>query len=124
MPAVPRSPTDPFAPFVSGRDYGLLSLQSQFTTELGVSLVGLANLVDGTAVVIPTATLRPTGALEVAASAQVPARFGGAGGEFSPRRRDLVTRIPPAIEGAAPETLDFSGLVPSATVFLWTRVNF
>jgi hypothetical protein len=117
--------SDPFAPFVSGRDYALLSVNAQFTSVLGAGLTGLANVQDGTGVTIGTLTVRPTGALEVAASAQVPMRLGGGPGEFSPSDKSLVTEIPPLIEGLGdPASIDFSGMVPAATLSLWTRLAF
>jgi hypothetical protein len=67
-------------------------------------------------------TLHPTGALEVAATAQVPYRAWGRGGEFKPVDGQLLYSVPGA--GFGNISADLSGLVPDATVILWTRANF
>jgi hypothetical protein len=109
--------TDPFAPFVLARDYLLVSVVAQVTADLTVTLPVLQNLDDGSAVAIPTVSFAATDWLELWASAQVPFATWGGGGELKPRRGDLVI-------DAGTSRVDLSGLVPTATITLWTRASF
>ena len=106
---------DPFAPFLSGRDYVLTTARLGLHPQLSVSATWLQNLGDGTAVVVPGANWALPQQFDLSLTAQVPARTWGDGGEFSPNADDLVLSVP----GVA--TADLSGLVPDATVVLWTR---
>ncbi|GMV38295.1 MAG: hypothetical protein AMXMBFR64_00110 [Myxococcales bacterium] len=108
---------DPFAPALRGTDYALLSMMLAAIPELSVSALWLQNLGDGTGLVVPTVTALPTGWLEVALAAQVPFQLWGDGGELSPSDDVLLISL-----GAA--RVDLSGLVPAATLSLWTRVHF
>jgi len=108
---------DPFAPFTLARDYVLVSLTAQVTTDLSVTLPVLQNLDDGSAVAIPTVSYAVTGWLELWASAQLPFATWGGGGELKPRAGDLV--VSDGLHRA-----DLSGLVPTATITLWTRASF
>jgi hypothetical protein len=113
--------SDPFAPVLSGRDYLLISAMVGVSRDVSVSIAGLQNLGDGTGLLLPTVATSPTGWLEVSASAQIPVRTWGDGRELSPRDEDLQM----SVEGpTGPITVDFSGLVPSAAITLWTRANF
>jgi hypothetical protein len=108
---------DPFAPFTLARDYLLVSVVAQVTTDLSATLPVLQNVDDGSAVAIPTLSFAATDWLELWASAQVPFTTWGHGGELKPRRADLVF-------AAGPARVDLSGLVPTATITLWTRASF
>jgi len=108
---------DPFAPFTLARDYLLVSVVVQVTTDLSVTLPVLQNLDDGSAVAIPTVSFAATDWLELWASAQVPFATWGGGGELKPRRGDLIVQ-------AGPSRVDLAGLVPTATITLWTRASF
>jgi hypothetical protein len=110
---------DPFAPFFSGTDYGLLVANLAITRDVTVSNAWLQNLGDGSAVLIPSATVRPTGRIDVSLTGQIPAQLWGDGGEFHPNDADLVLTVPDT-----DLSVDLSGLVPDATVFLWTRYSF
>jgi hypothetical protein len=117
LPA-PAEP-DPFAPFVTGHDYGLLVASLGLTPDVSVSAAALQNLGDGSGFAFPTVTVRPTGAVEVSLSAQLPYALDADGGELRPDDDDLVLR------GLVPgRPIDLSGLVPEATAILWSRVNF
>lgn len=113
--------TDPFAPFLLGTDYALAQVTLMATTELSFSAVGLQNVRDGTGVAVPVVTVRPTGALEVSATAQVPYRIWGDGGEFKPNEYQTTYRVPGA---NGYYDADLSGLVPAATFTVYTRANF
>lgn len=119
----PEPERDRFAPFTSGRDYGLLGATLGFTPELSASLTALQNLNDGSGFAISTATYAALDWLELAVSAQVPYSLWGGGGEFNPRPADLHFDVP----GSAPGerfAVDLNGLVPDATVTLWSRASF
>lgn len=104
---------DPFAPFVLGRDYGLLGATLGILPELSASAFALQNLNDGSGAGIVTTSWAALDWLELAASAQLPYQLWGDGGELRPRPEDLVFNA-----------VDFSGLVPDATVTVWTRASF
>lgn len=113
---------DPFAPFLKGRDYTVTSVSVGITPEVSASALWVQNLGDGSGLVVPVVTTTPTGWLEVSATAQLPVVLWGEGGELSPNPEDLRLAIPDG--DGAPMTVDLSGLVPAATLILWTRVNF
>ena len=115
------SKADPFAPFTVGRDYGLVGLSLGLLTELSASATALLNLDDGTAIFIPALSWAARDWLDVSASASVPAALWGHGGEFKPRAKDLRVTFPAPGGGLS---ADFSGLVPAATLTLWTRASF
>ena len=112
---------DAFAPFFAGRDYGILSVLMGVTQDVSVSGAMLQNLNDGTGFGVPTVSVRPWRSLEVSLSGQIPYRLWGDGGEFSPRDDDLVLSAPGS---KPPLELDLSGLLPDATLILWTRASF
>ena len=112
-----------FGPMLTGAHYGLLSASLGVVPELSLQGAWLQNFSDGSAFVLTTVSVRPTGWLDVSLSAQLPARVWGDGGEFSPKDEDLIFEQE-VLPGSVPITADFSGLVPSATVILWTRANF
>ena len=108
---------DPFAPFVAGRDYFLLGGSLVVEPELTMTFSLLQNLGDGSGFVVPTIIYNLFDWLDVAFSAQVPYTLWGDGGELAPSDDDLTF-------AAGPITADLSGLVPDATVTLWTRASF
>ncbi len=121
LPFVAAKP-DPFAPVTVARDYLMAGTTIGFFAELSATLAWLQNLNDGTALVVPTVTYNVLDWLDVAASAQLPFSLWGNGGEFNPRRDDLLFELQPP--GAPdPLTADLSGLVPEAMITVWTRVS-
>jgi hypothetical protein len=108
---------DPFAPFLSGTDYGLLSVNLAATRDVGISTAWLQNLGDGSGLLLPSISYRAPAQIDVSLSAQIPVATWGHG-EFKPADEDLLLAVPGA---SAP--VDFSGLVPDASLFLWTRFN-
>ncbi len=115
---------DPFAPFFSAQNYGLVSVNAVLTTEFSLSTAMLQNFDDGTGTLIPTLTLSPFGSTQIALSGQIPYKFWGEGGEFKPNPADLALSMPsPLVVGEAID-VDLSGLVPDATLTLWTRTSF
>jgi hypothetical protein len=117
----PTAKPDPFAPFTVGRDYLMLGATLGVSPELSVSLTGLQNLNDGTALVIPVVSWAVTDWLDVAASGSVPAVVFGQGGELHPRPKDLTVTVPTP---SGPRTANFAGLVPATTLTAWTRFSF
>lgn len=115
--------TDPFAPVFVGRDYGMLLTQLVVDDHWSGNAAWVQNLGDGTGLAVPTVSYKPAGWSEISLSAQVPYRAWGDGGEFRPSDEDLVLSVP-AVTGAEPIGVDLSGLVPDATVILWTRASF
>lgn len=113
---------DPAAPFFLGQHYTLLVVSAGITRDTSFSLASFQNLEDGTGFAVPTVGVVPNGWWEVSLSAQLPYRLAGPG-EFSPADEDLVLSVEP-FPGADPLTADFSGLVPDATLILWTRASF
>ncbi len=111
-------PRDPFAPFLTGSDYGFASASLALSQELSITATALQNLGDGTGVALPMVAYYPTGWLELSAMAQVPYSLWGDGGELRPRPEDL------AFEGPGGLEVDFSGLVPTMSLILWTRASF
>jgi hypothetical protein len=112
---------DPFAPFFGGRDYAMLMLQQGVTPDLALNALAVQNLGDGSALVVPTVSWSATGWLEVSVAAQIPFSSGGGGGELHRRPGSLVLTAPTAV---GPVSVDMSGLVPSATFIVWSRVSF
>jgi hypothetical protein len=90
--------------------------------ELSTSVAGLQNLNDGSGVLVPTVSYNMLDWLDVAVSAQVPYALDSDGGELKPRPEDLRLEIelPPDRKLSA----DLSGLIPAATLTLWTRASF
>jgi hypothetical protein len=114
---------DPFAPFTSGRDYGLLGASVTIGPELSASVSMLQNLNDGSGTAIPTVNYAVLDWLQVAASAQVPYALWGRGGEFKPRAEAL--QLPFVDPGSGQRVaVDLTGLVPAATLTFWTRASF
>ncbi len=116
LPEPPKR--DPFAPIFRGRHYAMAGAQLAVTPDTSVSALYVQNLGDGTAFLVPTA-MTHFSRLELAASAQVPLTIFGEGGELDPSDEALKVAL---IEGGP--TIDFSGLVPAATLTFWTRVSF
>lgn len=114
---------DPFAPVFTGRDYLLAMVAAGITPTVSASALMLQNLGDGSALVVPSLSWAPRGWLELSATAQVPVRTWGDGGELAPGDDQLVQEI--TVNPAAPPlTLDLSGLAPDATLIAWTRLSF
>lgn len=114
--------SDTFQSPLSGKHYVLLNLSLGFIPELALGLVDLHNLGDGTGVFVPTLSARPTGWLSLSASAQVPYRLWGDGGEFKPASETTTLTVEPVPGNVL--TADLGGLVPEASVSIWTRANF
>lgn len=123
LPFFEAGATDPYLSVFGGRDYGLLTTRVSFSREWAISALAVQNLGDGTGMAVPTASFFPAGWSEISLAAQVPYKAWGEGGEFLPRRRDLVLRTleSPLLPVAK---VDFGGLLPKATVILWTRASF
>ncbi len=117
----PQPEADPFAPFFRGRDYAMLMLLQNLTPDLALSALAIQNLGDGSALVVPTLSWAVTDRLEVAVTAQVPFSTWGTGGELRPRHDDLILTEQTPV---GPVSVDMRGLVPSATLIVWSRVNF
>ncbi len=113
---------DPFAPLLARQNYLLISAGQRFAPEVSVSVAALQSLDDGTGMLLPSLTVVPLGWLEISASAQIPFQLWGNGGEFRPGEDDLVVEAD--LGGGNVLTADLSGLVPDATLTLWTRINF
>ena len=111
----------PFAPVFRGRDYGMASVMAGLTRDVSLSTLWIQNLDDGTAYVVPSLFTLPTGSMEISLAAQIPIAFSG-GGEFKPAPRQLRVNLPTA-DGSVTR-VDLAGLVPDATLILWTRLNF
>lgn len=114
---------DPFAPFFAAQNYGLVSMNLVISEEVSITGAALQNFDDGTGFAIPTVTVSPYRSLQFSLSGQVPYKAWGEGGEFKPRDEDLALEIPIAPD-AEPVSVDLSGLVPDATVILWSRASF
>ena len=122
LPLAPGSSTrDPFAPFVSGRDYLIAGSSLMFLPELSASLAWLQNLNDGTGLLVPTVTYNVVDWLDLALSAQVPYAVNH-GGELKPSRRSLRLTVPAPSGDTL--TADLSGLVPDTTLTVWSRASF
>lgn len=113
---------DPFAPLLGGTHYALAAVSLGIDLDTSASLFWLQNLGDGTALVVPTLAYTALDWLQVSLSAQIPLDLGGDGGELSPADDDL--RVEAALGGPDPVTLDFSGLVPAASLTAWARASF
>lgn len=111
---------DPFAPFVLGRDYLIAGASLTILVELMSTVSLVQNLNDGTGLLVPTVTYNALPWLDLSLSAQVPFAWNH-GGEFKPSRRQLRLQVDTP---DGPLTADFSGLVPDATVTLWSRASF
>jgi hypothetical protein len=113
------SEPDPFAPFLTGRDYGLGVVRLGLHPNVDIGASWLQALDDGTAVAIPNASWRLPAQFDVSLTAQIPLKAWGDGGELAPREADLRLDVPGTDLSA-----DLSGLVPDATVIVWTRKTF
>jgi hypothetical protein len=114
--------TNRFAPALGRRDYLLLSANLGIVQELSVGFAAMQNLNDGTGFMLPTVSVRPLGWLDISASAQIPYRLWGTGGEFKPADGDLIIEADLGIFGT--RSADLSGLLPDATITIWTRASF
>lgn len=97
-----------------GRHYLDGAVRLGLSRDVNVQAAALANLEDGTAVLIPGASVNASDRAVVSVSAQIPV---GSGGEFRPAASDLTYTL-----GTA--SVDLSGLVPDATVTGWIRYSF
>ena len=77
---------------------------------------------DGTAFAVPTLSLATAGNIDLSLAGQIPLSLTGDGDEFSPADEDLVVALPAEDGGLV--SADLSGIVPAATLILWTRFNF
>ena len=111
-----------FAPAFSGRDYLMVAVSAGFTPDVSGSAFWLQNLNDGTAYVVPSVSVVLGDRVDLSVAGQVPLDLLGDGGEFKPLAADLVTELPGA-DGTLKQ-VDLSGIVPAATVIVWTRFNF
>jgi hypothetical protein len=105
------------------QNYGLLTTSLAVIPEFSTTMVWVQNFDDGTGMLVPMVSVRPTGWLEVSAMAQVPVRLWGNGGEFKPNPEDMKLSFDP-LDGIELLSADFSGLIPDGSIYLWTRVNF
>lgn len=112
---------DPFAPFLTGRDYGLLSVAAGITQDLSANAAWLQNFGDGSAILIPSVSVALPKGFDVSLTAQVPVNTWGDGGELAPSDDDLILTLPTP-DGTA--RVDLAGLSPDATLILWSRYNF
>ena len=113
---------DRFAPALGRQDYLLLSANLGIVQEVSVSVAAMQNLNDGTGFFLPTVSVRPLDWLDVSASAQIPYKLWGDGGEFKPDPDDLLIEADLGIFGT--RSADLSGLLPDATITIWTRASF
>lgn len=113
---------DPYAPFTSGIDYGLLYLQIGFVPALSTNFSAIQNLRDGSGVLVPTVTVLPNGWSQLALAAQIPYDLGGNGGEFRPNDSALRNTFETGFTD--PVVLDFSPLVADFSLIAWARANF
>lgn len=114
--------TDPFAPLLRGRDYLLLAAILKASPSFSTNLSVLQNLGDGTGSLAPSITWSPRGFLDVSATARIPYKLWGDGGEFQPAPGDLT--IVRDLGPLGVFRADFSGWVGDATVTVWARVSF
>lgn len=119
----PAGEPSTFAPVLAGKNYLMFGVTEVFARELSLSLTLLQNLDDGSGLFVPTLTARPWGFFEIAASAQITYAATDGGGEFRPSDTTLVQHfdLGPLL---GERTLDLRGLLPDATVNLWTRFSF
>ncbi|MFZ5475639.1 MAG: hypothetical protein ACOZNI_02590 [Myxococcota bacterium] len=85
------------------------------TEDFGVTVVGIANVLDGTGMLVPDANVKIGQRIAVHAGAQIPF---GEDGEFRPAKEDLTLVIPNVAD------IDLSGLLPDATALAWVRYSF
>jgi hypothetical protein len=81
----------------------------------------LQNLGDGSGLIVPAISVRPTGWLDLSLTGQVPLRLWGDGGELSPGDTTLDVPLAP---GLPPLQVDLGGLIPQATLTGWVRVSW
>lgn len=113
---------EPFSPAFRGRDYLMAAVSAGLTRDLSASALWMHNLSDGTAFAVPTLSLATAGNIDLSLAGQIPLSLTGEGGEFSPADEDLVVALPAEDGGLV--SADLSGIVPAATLILWTRFNF
>lgn len=89
-------------------------LQAKFTEDLGLSTAVVYNLLDGTGILVPDASVLVGDRAEVHLGAQVPF---GTDGEYRPSDELLRYEV-----GSA--SVDLSGLIPDATLLGWVRYSF
>jgi hypothetical protein len=115
------APASPFRPALQGRDYALLSLRGAPVPEFSVQAAWLQNLGDGSGLIVPALSMRPTGWLDLSFTGQIPLRLWGDGGELSPG--DTAIDVP-LLPGMPPLQVELGGLIPSATLTGWVRVSW
>lgn len=111
-----------FEPLFVGRHYLHLQGQLELSEAFAVRLGSIWNLGDGSGVAIPWLSLRPTGRLELATSAQLPFRVWGDEGEFYPSHEMLSYVEPSPVGGLLQADLD--PLVAAVTWTTWVRLYF
>lgn len=97
-----------------GRHYAAGALRLGLTDDLSVTSAVLANLEDGTAMLIPGVGWTVSDRIVANVGAQIPV---GSDGEFRPAASSLSYTL-----GTA--SVDLSGLVPDATLTGWVRYSF
>jgi hypothetical protein len=85
-----------------------------FTEDVSMQAVVVANLLDGTGIVVPNATVNVGDRVALSAGAQVPF---GKDGEYRPPASSLTTTTDFF-------TLDFSGMLFDASLVAWARYSF
>lgn len=111
---------EPFAPFTRGRDYLIAGASLTILVDLSSTLSLVQNLNDGTGLLVPNVTYSALSWLDLSLSAQIPFAWNH-GGEFKPSRRQLQLSLDTP---AGTARADLSGIVPDATVTLWSRASF
>ena len=112
---------EPFRPAFSGRDYLMASVASGLTPDLSLSALWVHNLNDGTAFLVPALSVVASDTIDVSVAAQVGVASSGPG-EFKPGPGQLTVDLPAS--DTTPTPVDLDGLVPDATLIVWSRFNF
>ncbi len=97
-----------------GRAYGDLVVRLGVTEDVSLAGVIVANLEDGSANLVPSLAWALGARSALNLGAQVPL---GAHGELNPDPADLTLAL-------GPQTVDLSGLLPSASAQAWLRTSF
>ena len=97
-----------------GRRYADAVVRLGVTDDLNIAAVALANLDDGSMLVVPSVSAALGARTTLNVGAQLPA---GSAGEFHPGA-DLLTA------SFGPTEVDLSDLAPSATLLAWARAAF
>lgn len=116
------SDADPFAPFFTGENYLMGSVNVGLTERLSAGVLHVQNLDDGSALMVPTLGTTFGDRWSMSLAGQIPMSAWGDGGELNTPEEELRLEIP-TIEGDTAD-LDLNGLVPQATFTLQTRFSF